>query len=230
MTLTRPIPLERADDARRREGQEILCRHARLDAMRACRCPRAPTGSRAPAASRSAGIVDAGRVTARPKAGCATSPSTMSTRARKRRCKAGAKIMQPAFDIPGVGRIVILAEPGGAGHRLDDAGGGITTEPGLERSSGLLLCSKNGFPDGAWRFIRATSGGQHGSPQDRLARGMARRPQGASGRRKGVHARARCAKPQAPRTALGAASTRTTCSRDRTARRRLPICSAARAS
>jgi predicted enzyme related to lactoylglutathione lyase len=29
--------------------------------------------------------------------------------------KAGAKIMKPAFDIPGVGRIVILTEPGGAG-------------------------------------------------------------------------------------------------------------------
>jgi uncharacterized protein len=28
--------------------------------------------------------------------------------------QAGAKVMQPAFDIPGVGRIVILAEPGGA--------------------------------------------------------------------------------------------------------------------
>jgi hypothetical protein len=29
--------------------------------------------------------------------------------------KAGAKIMKPAFDVPGVGRIVILMEPGGAG-------------------------------------------------------------------------------------------------------------------
>lgn len=28
--------------------------------------------------------------------------------------KAGAKIMKPAFDVPGVGRIVILTEPGGA--------------------------------------------------------------------------------------------------------------------
>jgi predicted enzyme related to lactoylglutathione lyase len=28
--------------------------------------------------------------------------------------KAGAKIMKPAFDVPGVGRIVILLEPGGA--------------------------------------------------------------------------------------------------------------------
>jgi len=28
--------------------------------------------------------------------------------------KAGAKIMKPAFDIPGVGRIAILTEPGGA--------------------------------------------------------------------------------------------------------------------
>jgi predicted enzyme related to lactoylglutathione lyase len=29
--------------------------------------------------------------------------------------KAGAKVMKPAFDVPGVGRIVILKEPGGAG-------------------------------------------------------------------------------------------------------------------
>jgi predicted enzyme related to lactoylglutathione lyase len=29
--------------------------------------------------------------------------------------KAGARIMKPAFDIPNVGRIVVLREPGGAG-------------------------------------------------------------------------------------------------------------------
>jgi predicted enzyme related to lactoylglutathione lyase len=29
--------------------------------------------------------------------------------------KAGAQVMKPAFDVPGVGRIVILLEPGGAG-------------------------------------------------------------------------------------------------------------------
>jgi uncharacterized protein len=29
--------------------------------------------------------------------------------------KAGAKVMKPAFDVPGVGRILILMEPGGAG-------------------------------------------------------------------------------------------------------------------
>jgi uncharacterized protein len=28
--------------------------------------------------------------------------------------KAGAKVMKPAFDVPGVGRILILMEPGGA--------------------------------------------------------------------------------------------------------------------
>ena len=32
----------------------------------------------------------------------------------KKAVQAGAKILQPAFDIPGVGRIVIIAEPGGA--------------------------------------------------------------------------------------------------------------------
>ena len=32
----------------------------------------------------------------------------------KKAVQAGAKVMQPAFDIPGVGRIVILTEPGGA--------------------------------------------------------------------------------------------------------------------
>ena len=29
--------------------------------------------------------------------------------------KAGAKLMRPIFDVPGVGRIAILTEPGGAG-------------------------------------------------------------------------------------------------------------------
>ena len=33
----------------------------------------------------------------------------------KKAVKAGAKVMKPAFDIPNVGRIAILLEPGGAG-------------------------------------------------------------------------------------------------------------------
>jgi predicted enzyme related to lactoylglutathione lyase len=33
----------------------------------------------------------------------------------KKATQAGAKVMKPAFDVPGVGRIVILTEPGGAG-------------------------------------------------------------------------------------------------------------------
>jgi predicted enzyme related to lactoylglutathione lyase len=33
----------------------------------------------------------------------------------KKATAAGAKLMRPAFDIPGVGRIAILTEPGGAG-------------------------------------------------------------------------------------------------------------------
>lgn len=33
----------------------------------------------------------------------------------KKAVQAGAKVMKPAFDVPGVGRIVILLEPGGAG-------------------------------------------------------------------------------------------------------------------
>jgi hypothetical protein len=33
----------------------------------------------------------------------------------KKAMAAGAKLMRPAFDIPGVGRIAILTEPGGAG-------------------------------------------------------------------------------------------------------------------
>jgi predicted enzyme related to lactoylglutathione lyase len=33
----------------------------------------------------------------------------------KKATKAGAKVMKPAFDVPGVGRIVILLQPGGAG-------------------------------------------------------------------------------------------------------------------
>ena len=33
----------------------------------------------------------------------------------KKAVAAGGRVMKPAFDIPGVGRIVILMEPGGAG-------------------------------------------------------------------------------------------------------------------
>jgi uncharacterized protein len=33
----------------------------------------------------------------------------------KKAIAAGAKLMKPAFDVPGVGRIAILMEPGGAG-------------------------------------------------------------------------------------------------------------------
>ena len=33
----------------------------------------------------------------------------------KKATAAGAKVMKPAFDVPNVGRIVILLEPGGAG-------------------------------------------------------------------------------------------------------------------
>ena len=33
----------------------------------------------------------------------------------KKATGAGAKVMKPAFDVPGVGRIVMLLEPGGAG-------------------------------------------------------------------------------------------------------------------
>jgi uncharacterized protein len=33
----------------------------------------------------------------------------------KKATKAGAQVMKPAFDVPNVGRIVILVEPGGAG-------------------------------------------------------------------------------------------------------------------
>ena len=33
----------------------------------------------------------------------------------KKAVAAGARVMKPAFDVPGVGRIVILKEPGGAG-------------------------------------------------------------------------------------------------------------------
>ena len=33
----------------------------------------------------------------------------------KKAAAAGAKLMRPIFDVPGVGRIAILTEPGGAG-------------------------------------------------------------------------------------------------------------------
>jgi predicted enzyme related to lactoylglutathione lyase len=40
--------------------------------------------------------------------------------------KAGAKLMKPAFDIPGVGRIAILMQPGGAGVAW------MTPNPGMK--------------------------------------------------------------------------------------------------
>jgi len=43
---------------------------------------------------------------------------------------AGAKLMRPIFDIPGVGRIAILTEPGGAGI------GWITPAPGRQPRAG----------------------------------------------------------------------------------------------
>jgi predicted enzyme related to lactoylglutathione lyase len=33
----------------------------------------------------------------------------------KKAVKSGARVMKPAFDVPGIGRIAILMEPGGAG-------------------------------------------------------------------------------------------------------------------
>jgi uncharacterized protein len=60
-----------------------------------------------------AGIVDAGSDGA-PEAWIGyIAVDDVDARAKKA-VQAGAKIVQPAFDIPGVGRIVILAEPGGA--------------------------------------------------------------------------------------------------------------------
>ena len=64
----------------------------------------------------------------------------------KKATKAGAKVMKPAFDVPGVGRIVILLEPGGAGV------GWMTPADGLIRSRRV---------DG----VHA-----HATAQDRLAR------------------------------------------------------------
>ena len=71
-------------------------------------------GSRMPAASRSP-------ASSRPAAGSGVPESWMSyiavddVDARvKKATQAGAKVVQPAFDMPGVGRIVILTEPGGA--------------------------------------------------------------------------------------------------------------------
>ena len=60
--------------------------------------------------------IDAARnSTACRKAGCPISRSMTSMRGSRRRKAAGAKLMRPIFDVPGVGRIAILTEPGGAG-------------------------------------------------------------------------------------------------------------------
>ena len=57
------------------------------------------------------------------RAGCPISPSTTSMQRVAKAVKAGAKLMKPIFDVPGVGRIAILMQPGGAGV------GWMTPEP-----------------------------------------------------------------------------------------------------
>ena len=77
----------------------------------------APTGlprwATSPLAASSTSAVPT--TTVSPKAGCPTSRSTTSTRACQKAVKAGAKVMKPVFDVPGVGRIAILLRAGGAG-------------------------------------------------------------------------------------------------------------------
>ena len=46
--------------------------------------------------------------------------------------KAGATILREPFDVPGVGRIAILKQPGGGVDRLDDAGADVE-RPGFRR-------------------------------------------------------------------------------------------------
>jgi len=62
------------------------------------------------------GIMDmtASRRRACRRIGSAISRSTMSTRASPSLEANGGKIIRPPFDIPGVGRIAILADPTGA--------------------------------------------------------------------------------------------------------------------
>src|SRR6516164_707882 len=89
--FAREILLERADGARCRQSQEVLRGHFGLELR------RDPDYSGVPEGWMPYVAVD-----------------DVDARAKKA-VAAGAKIMKPAFDVPNVGRIVILQEPGGAG-------------------------------------------------------------------------------------------------------------------
>ncbi len=113
---TRRFLLERADDARRGESEEILRRHHRLELRRHADAGRHLLGGED---GRQAGRrpVSAGRPAIRRRAGSWMSYLAVDdVDARvKKATAAGAKLMRPIFDVPGVGRIAILTEPGGAG-------------------------------------------------------------------------------------------------------------------
>ena len=138
LVVARRLPLERAEDPRRGARQALLSRHHRLD-LRGDRRRRTatPTGLRMPGGKPVAGLfpLTSPSSTACRRAGCPSSPSTTSTRASPRRCKAGARLVMPIFDVPNVGRIAMLMRAERRRHRLDDT----RLQPGSERTSAMKL-------------------------------------------------------------------------------------------
>ena len=110
--------LERTDDAQRRARQEILRRHNGLELRRHAD----PGGGRTYWVAKMDGEPVAAFSTSATPEFASVPEGWMSyiavddVDARvKKAVDAGAKVMKPTFDVPGVGRIAILMEPGGAG-------------------------------------------------------------------------------------------------------------------
>ena len=128
------------------------------------------------------------------------------SRRRRRRCAgeegdqaAGAKLMRPIFDVPGVGRIAILHRAGRRRHRLDDAGDRADRMEELNHATHKVVSQDEWL---AARKALLAKEKEFTKARDALSAAAARRCPGSRSRR-------------------------TTCSTGRTARRRWPICSAA---
>ena len=120
----------------------------------------------------------------------------------KKAIAAGAKLMKPIFDVPNVGRIAILTEPGGAGVgwmtpvNLTDHSQEFNMQPHKIVSQSEWLAARKAFLETEKQFTE----------------------------------RARRAEPAAPRAAVGQGGQALCVRRSATARRRWPSCSAAAAS
>src|SRR5215470_1920190 len=114
--IAREILLERVDDARRRQSKEVLRRYARLELRDDADAGRRHLLGRQN--NRRAGW----RNVRYQRAGFCRHARRLDAlysfdvdACVKKAVAAGAKLMKPVFDVPNVGRIAILQEPGGAG-------------------------------------------------------------------------------------------------------------------